>query len=59
MELGIAIGVIFLLIAMAQDRTAAAKRKRVDDAYKGFNPEAVHGHRKLPTDEALKKAGLI
>lgn len=50
---------LVVLMAWAQDRTEAAKRKRVHDAYNGFNPKAVHGHRNLPTDEALKKAGLI
>jgi hypothetical protein len=51
--------VFFVVLAFLSDIDAAKRRKRVDEAYNGFNPEAVHGHRKFPTDAALKKAGLI
>ena len=57
--LGWVVIVIVVLMVAAHDAEQKGKKKRVDDAYKGFNPQPVHGQRKFETDDALKKKGLI
>jgi type IV secretion system protein VirD4 len=63
MELGIVIAFFFLLIAAAQDRTKAAKRKLFEDAI-DFQPEVIvnEGNKRSARwadEKKLKKAGLF
>ena len=51
--------VIFVVLAVLSDIGAAKKRKRVFDAYHGFNPNAAHGSARYANKDDLKKARLF